>query len=91
MANHYQQRPTVTPPHVSIRTLRRASKLTQDQVCARIGEYTGTDFSRGSLSAIESGLRGASNKIIEALAYAYDIDPTDIDTSYEPRRRGVAA
>lgn len=93
MANpsKYQtQRGRVTPPHVSLRTLRLACKLTLDQVCALVEEETGRQLTRGALSAIENGVRGASQDVIRGLAHAYDIRPEDIDTQYQPRLRSVA-
>lgn len=92
MANQskYQhQRERVVPPHISLRTLRVACKLTLDQVCALVEEETGRPLTRGALSAIESGLRGASDEIIRGLAHAYDIKPEDIDTKYQPRVRAA--
>lgn len=85
MANQYQQRPRVTPPHVSLRALRKACRLTLDEVCARVSEVTGKELTRGALSAIENGLRGASSDVLLGLAHAYDLDREDIDTQYEPR------
>lgn len=88
MANKYQQRPRVTPPHVSIRILRRVSKLTLDEVCLKVNEADPKlSLSRGALSAIENGLRGASTAVIAALEVVYDIEPGSIDTQYEPRGR----
>lgn len=89
MANHsrYQQRERVTPPHVSLRTLRKACGLTLDRVCELVGEETGKPLTRGALSAIESGLRGASADVLRGLAHAYDLDPGDFETHYEPRGR----
>ena len=91
MANlkYTNQRGRVTPPHVSLRTLRIACKLTLDQVCERVSEHTGKPLTRGALSAIESGLRGASSEVLRGLAHAYDIDAEDIDTQYEPRTRAA--
>lgn len=94
MANqdrYRNQRERVTPPHVSLRALRVACKLTLDQVCALIEEETGKPLTRGALSAIENGHRGASADVVRGLAHAYDIAPEDIDTQYEPRVRGAAA
>lgn len=88
MANqdkYRNQRDRVTPPHVSLRALRVACKLTLDQVCALVEEETGRPLTRGALSAIESGLRGASAEVLRGLAHAYDLRPDDIDTKYEPR------
>lgn len=90
MANKYlNQRKRVTPPHVSLRTLRLACKLTLDEVCERIAEEIGRPFERGSLSAIEGGHRGASAEVLRGLAHAYDIDVDDLDVNYEPRNRAA--
>lgn len=93
MSDYSKQRATKTPPHVSLRNLRRASKLTLEEVCAAVTEITGTKkpMTRGALSAIESGLRGASQQVLDALAVAYGLEPGDITTDYEPRNREVAA
>lgn len=82
------QRPTKVPPHVSLRILRKASGLTLDQVAAAVTEVTGAKrpVTRGAISAIESGLRGASSQMLDALAVAYGLDPGDITTTYEPRQ-----
>ncbi|WP_207842575.1 helix-turn-helix domain-containing protein [Williamsia soli] len=80
-----------TPPHVSIRTLRVVSGLTLDQLIGRMQEATGRSFSRGAMSAIESGLRGASAEVVEALELAYGLEPGAIDTNYERRASTAAA
>lgn len=86
MANRYtNQRNRVTPPHVSLRALRKACGLTLDQVCERVSEITGKPVTRGALSAIEGGLRGASDGMLRALAQAYDLDLDEIDVQYTPR------
>lgn len=91
MANtkYTNQRKRVNPPHVSLRTLRRACKMTLDEVCARVSEEIGRPFERGSLSAIENGHRGASSDVLRGLAAAYDIDIADLDTDYQPRERAA--
>lgn len=84
-------RPRKTPPHVSLRNLRRASKLSLDDVCEALTETLGLPpekpFTRGGLSAIEGGLRGPSQDVLDALAVIYGLDPGDIVTDYEPRQR----
>lgn len=88
MPNYQQQRAKVTPPHVSIRALRHVSRLTLDEVCLRVNEADSkVSLTRGALSAIENGHRGASAAVIRALEVAYDLDAGSIDTSYEPRER----
>lgn len=79
------QRKKKSPPHVSLRSLRAACGLTLDQVCERIRE----DFpeiapTRGALSAIESGTRGPSAPMLNALCAAYGLEPGAIVTDYEP-------
>lgn len=90
MANIPMQRARVTPPHVSLKTLRKACHLTLEEVCQRVSEVTGKEMVRGSLSAIESGLRGASAEVLRGLAHAYDIDVDDIDVQYTPRGSAAA-
>jgi transcriptional regulator with XRE-family HTH domain len=83
------QRPLKTPPHTSLRNLRRVAGLTLEQVCEAVTEITGASkpMTRGALSAIESGLRGPSQQTLDALAVAYGLDPGDLVTDFEPRAR----
>ncbi|AXH49687.1 HTH DNA binding protein [Gordonia phage Frokostdame] len=74
-----------TPPHVSVKTLRTALKLTLDDVADRIEENTGDRPTRGALSAVESGLRGASVELLAAMEMAFEIEPGSITTTYQPR------
>lgn len=87
MPRNYQQRAPRTPPHISLRALRRASNLTLEQVADSVAEVLGptSKVNRGTISAIESGLRGASVQMLRALEVAYGLEPGDIDTSYVPR------
>lgn len=91
MANsrYLHQRQKVTPPHVSIGDLRRALGLTLDQVCERVEESTGIELSKGGLSGIENGHRGASGAVLEALAGAYGLAADAITTDYRPRERAA--
>lgn len=76
----------MTPPHVSLTALRNALGLTLDQVCALVAEATDSrPMTRGAMSAIESGTRGASQQAIEGLEKAYGLRTGDIDTQYTPR------
>lgn len=92
-----QPRTLKSPPHVSLRALRTVSGLTLEQVALSVTEELhrrkvlkpGATVSRGTLSAIESGLRGASTDMLEALAVAYGLAPADIVTDYQPRPRGL--
>ena len=82
-----QQRPLTTPPHVSLGDLRSAVGLTLDQLAERVAETGHPKPSRGHLSAIESGLRGPSSELLNALALAYGLRPGSVTTTYEPRSR----
>lgn len=85
-----KQRKPKTPPHATLRGLRKASGLTLDAVAAAVTEILKSDpaapaVNRGTISAIESGLRGASVPMLNALAIAYGMEPGDIVTDYVPR------
>ena len=92
MPKYGEQRPRKTPPHISIRNLRRVSGLTLEAVCESVTEILGADkpMTRGALSAIESGTRGASQQVLDALAVTYGLDPGDIVTTFVPRERALA-
>ena len=90
-SKYENQRKRLTPPHVSLADLRAASGLTLDAVCGRMQEVTGQPFSRGALSAIENGLRGASAQTLESLAIAYGLRAGAIRTDYQPRTREQVA
>lgn len=92
MTRYDKQRPHRTPPHVSLGVLRVAMGLTLDQVCERVSEeFPELRVTRGHLSAIENGHRGASAQLLNALALAYGIEPTKITTDYAPRETAGAA
>ncbi|MFD9615530.1 hypothetical protein ACFWWS_39865 [Streptomyces sp. NPDC059083] len=63
-----------------------AAGLTLDAVIDRIEQETGRRYTRGAISAVENGHRGASNELIEALEIAYGLPHGAIDTLYRPRR-----
>jgi len=92
MANSYRnQRDRVTPPHVSLGDLRAACGLTLEQVCERFTEATGTPLTRGGLSGIENGHRGASKATLEGLEIAFGLRAGSITTTYMPRDRERSA
>lgn len=75
-----------TPPHAPLRAIRQAAGLTLEQVGQRITqEFPEITASRGTLSAIESGARGASDLMLRALERAYGIDEGSLTTDYIPR------
>ena len=91
MAN-IRERERLTPPHVTLKALRQSKGKTLEDVCAVLAVETGLTLTRGALSAIESGLRGASAEILRGVEIALDLDAGDHVTDYEPRpRKRVAA
>lgn len=92
MSRYTSQRPAKTPPHVSIGALRKAMGLTLDQVCDRVSEeFPELRISRGHLSGIENGHRGASVQMLHALEVAYGLDPDAVTTDYIPRAMADAS
>lgn len=77
-----------TQPHVSLKALRKVSKMTMEQVAEKAASVLGRDgepISRGTISAIENGKRGASQQMLDAIAIAYGLKPGDIVTDFQPR------
>lgn len=91
MPNYDKQRPRKTAPHVSLGDLRAVSGKTLDQICQLVSEELGRPFTRGALSAIENGHRGASLPVLAALEVAYGLRPGALNTKYVPRNRDHAA
>ncbi|WP_163540800.1 helix-turn-helix domain-containing protein [Occultella kanbiaonis] len=86
------QRPRRTPPHVGLGALRAACGLTIDQVIARIREeFPELNPTRGAISAIENGHRGASVQMLTALCAAYGLPSGAITTNYTPREWEAAS
>lgn len=87
-------RPPVTPPHISLAGLRIRLGLKQTDVCHQVAVILGKSFTKGALSAIETGHRGASAEVLDALHVALGLRPGDLVTSYDPshsRRKDEAA
>lgn len=74
-----------TPPHIALGDLRAAVGLTLDQVIERLKQETGREYTRGAISAIENGHRGASAQLLQALCAAYGLRTGAIVTDYQPR------
>lgn len=85
------QRPRVPVPVVTTATLRKAKGLTIQAVCDHMFAEHGIKTDRGTISAIENGHRGASARMLAAYADALGVPQVEIDTQYEPRRRGEPA
>lgn len=84
------QRARRTPPHVSLGDVRKALGLTMDEVIERIGEqHPELRPTRGAISAIESGLRGVSEQMLDALCVGYGLPAGAITVDYQPRSREV--
>lgn len=78
---------------VSLKSLRIASGKKQTEVCDFVSNYldlpVGDRFTEGSLSLIENGKRGASQKYLEAIAAAYGLPAGAISADYQPQERRV--
>lgn len=84
-ARYAPQRKKVTPPHVSLGDLRVAVGITIDELLDRLEDAAGKRYTRGAISAIENGHRGASDDLLEALSVAYGLRTGAVTTEYEPR------
>lgn len=91
VTSYNHQRPRRTPPHIALQDLRSVSGKTLDQVCDGVAEITGKAFTRGALSAIENGHRGASTAILGALEIVYGLRAGALVTDYQPREHARAA
>lgn len=89
MTSRYDAKPRArrTPPHVALGDIRAISGKTLEQVCAAASEVLDRPLTRGALSAIENGHRGASPRVLAALEVAYGLRAGSLVTDYEPRRR----
>lgn len=91
-ARYAKQRERKTPPHVTLAALRGATGLTIDGVIDRMKrDFPHIKTTRGAISAIEQGHRGASDQMLRALCAAYGLPEGAITTDYVPRAREVAA
>lgn len=81
MSRYSTQRQRKAPPVVSLRALRLVSGKTLDEVCEAVtdslressGNPDRAPFTRGAMSAIETGTRGASPEVLAALEFAYGL------------------
>jgi transcriptional regulator with XRE-family HTH domain len=87
-----KQRQPKIPPHVSLKHLRDVSGLTLDQLIERIAKKCdGYRPTRGAISGLENGHRGASERLLRAIEKAYGLPAGSIVTDYVPRIRNEAA
>jgi hypothetical protein len=90
MAKTAAPRTIKNPPHISLATLRSVSGKRLADVCASVEKTLGVDkVHPGTISAIEKGIRGASQPMLDALALAYGLQPGAIVTDYSPRTRDL--
>lgn len=80
-----------TPPHVPLKALRIVARITLDQLADELAELLDERPTRGTLSAIESGSRGASTELISAIEQVYGLDAGTVTTSYRPRQKSAPA
>lgn len=85
-SKYEKQRDRQIPPHAPLGAVRKALGLRLDDVLARIRTaYPGTRMNRGTLSAIESGTRGASDEMLDVLCLGYGLPAGSLTTTYVPR------
>lgn len=86
-SKYRNQRKQVSVPVVPVSVARKLAGKTLQDVCDHINaefEFP-KKVERGTISAIENGLRGASVEMLVAIASALGIPADEIDTEYEPR------
>lgn len=84
------QRRKVETPHVPIKGLRIAAELSIEALIAKIKVVTDREYTKGAISGIENGHRGASPDLLAALERVYKLPPGFISTTYKPRSRRAA-
>jgi len=80
-----------TTPHIPLESARAIAGLTIDALIDRIEIATGHRYSRGAISNVEKGTRGASVQMLEDIAAAYKIPVSKIRTDYLPRTQARRA
>lgn len=78
------QREKVQAPLVPLSALRAALGLKQTEVCNGVEAITNKTFTKGALSAIENGHRGASAETLAALEVVLRLAPGSLVVNYEP-------
>lgn len=88
MSKYDTQRARRTPPQLPLSLVRSIAGLTIDQVIERINEEDPTlSPTRGAISAIENGHRGASARMLTALCAAYGLPDGAFVVDYTPSTR----
>lgn len=88
-----KNRREVPAPIVSLAAVRGSHRLTQDAVAEGVAAITNKSFTKGALSAIETGHRGASAETLRALETVLNLPGGSLQVSYTPShaRRKLAA
>ena len=84
MPDYDNQRPKVAPPLIPLAAHRASHGLSQTDVCKIVSALTNKSFTKGALSAIEGGHRGASAETLAALEVALRFPPGTLVVSYAP-------
>lgn len=79
-----KQRPRRTPPVAPLAAIRASHSLTQEVVCQQVASITNKTFTKGALSAIEQGHRGASAETLAALETALRLPSGSLVVDYDP-------
>lgn len=79
-----RNRKRVTPPLVPLAAIRSALGLTQEALCVKVSAVTNETFTKGALSAIELGYRGASAETLAALEVALRLPAGSLVVGYQP-------
>lgn len=79
-----KQRPKRNPPVAGLADIRGALGLTQTAVCEQVSAITDKTFTKGALSAIEKGHRGASAETLAAIETAMRLRPGALRVDYDP-------
>lgn len=76
------------PPHFALKYARVIAAISAEELCRRIKEEDPTlTPTRGTISLIESGARGASPRMLAAICAAYGLPPEALVTDYKPLTR----
>lgn len=77
---------TVHAPHIALAGFRKALGLSQADLAREVSTVLGREVPQGTISAIETGQRGASTEMLDAITRALDLPAGAVTTSYRPRK-----
>jgi transcriptional regulator with XRE-family HTH domain len=81
-----QRKPKI-PPHVKLKAVRQRLGFSLEDVAKGMSARTGLSHNKGTISAIENGVRGVSPEFLEHLEAIYGLAPDSITTNYVPQPR----